>query len=224
MRTAKMKGKTVEEATESALKVLGVKREEVEVTVLGEGKPGVLGVFGGEEAEVEVTVKAGVGERAQAVLQELLDKMGFLTLVNIEGEEEDTVRLDIKGEDMGRIIGKEGATINALGYLLGVMMGREEGRRIRIIIDAGEYRKRRERKLQGEAQAAAEEVLASGKEVVLPPMSPADRRAIHIAVADNPKVVSFSRGERAERHVVIAPQEKMEPEEIAEKEAPEEAT
>lgn len=214
MRTLRMKGKTVEEAIEGALKILGAQREEVEVRVLGEGKPGVLGVFGGEEAEVEVTVKAGVGERARAALQELLDKMGFLTLVNIEGEEEDTVRLDIKGEDMGRIIGKEGATINALGYLLGVMMRREQERRIRVIIDAGEYRKRRERNLQREAQEAAHEVLASGKEVVLPPMSPADRRAIHMALADNPKVLSFSRGERAERHVVIAPREKVEPQEI----------
>lgn len=200
-----MKGRTVDAAVNAALEVLGRKKEEVEVRVLSEGKERVLGVFGGEEAEVEVQTKETAGERGRGHLQETLDKMGFMTLVSLTKEEEETVYLEIKGEDMGRIIGKEGATLDALQYLIGMMLTRAYDRRIRVVADAGGYRKRRTRRLERVAEEAAGEVESTGREVGLSPMPAADRREIHLALQGNPKVTSFSRGERGERHVVIAP-------------------
>ena len=205
MKKVKMKGKTVDAAVNAALEVLGRKKEEVEVRVLSEGKEGVLGVFGGEEAEVEVQTKETVGEKGRELLQETLDKMGFMTLVSLAKEEEETVYLDIKGEDMGRIIGKEGTTLDALQYLIGMMLTREHDRRIRVVADAGGYRKRRARRLERVAEEAAVEVERTGREVALSPMPAADRRAIHLALKGNPKVTSFSLGERGERHIVVSP-------------------
>ena len=205
MESIKMKGKTVEEAVNSALEVLKLGRDQAEVKVLSEGKEGLLGVFGGEEAEVEVSLKESPGEKGKRLLQEILDKIGLLTIVSLVKEGEEEVYLEIKGEDMGRIIGKEGATLEALGYLVGMMITRSFDRRIRAIVEAGDYRKRKTERLEKVAEEAIIEVERTGKEVVLPPMPAADRREVHIAVKESGKATSFSRGERAERHIVVAP-------------------
>ncbi|MEE8637718.1 MAG: Jag N-terminal domain-containing protein, partial [Candidatus Margulisiibacteriota bacterium] len=113
MKRMRMKGKTVDEAVSAALAVLGGEKDKSKVVIISEGKVGMLGVIGGEEAEVEVVLRESVEEDAKQVLQEILDKMAFLAVVEGQKDEEG-VQLDIKGEDMGRIIGKEGATLKAL--------------------------------------------------------------------------------------------------------------
>jgi spoIIIJ-associated protein len=113
MKKVRMKGKTVDAAVKAALEVLGGEKENAKVTVLTEGKAGVLGMIGGEEAEVEVALTQGAAEDARGVLQDILDKMAFMAVADI-GEAGDVVQLNIKGEDMGRIIGKEGATLKSL--------------------------------------------------------------------------------------------------------------
>lgn len=208
MKTIKMKGKTVEEAVESALAVLGAKKEQVSVSVLKEGKGGVLGVFGGEAAEVEVTVKGGLSEEAQTRLQDLLDKMGLMTIVSAKEAGEDIVYAEIKGEDLGRIIGKEGATLEALQLLLGATMSKSAKRRVRIIVDAAGYRERRAKKVGRIALEAVQKAQETGEEAVLPPMSAADRRIVHLFIKEKQGMVSFSRGEREGRRVVVVPEEK----------------
>jgi len=206
MGSVKMKGKTVDEAIELALQVLGKNREEVAIKIINEGESGVLGVFGAKEAEVEVTPKVSVGEAARALVQEILDKMQLLTLVSIKEEAEDTISLEIKGEDMGRIIGREGATIDSLQYISSIILSKRSARRIRVLVDAEGYRERRQKVVTEDAQNIAKEVETTGKEMAMPPMSAADRRLVHIYIQEKyPGLTSFSKGEGANRQVVITP-------------------
>jgi len=201
-----MKGKTVDEAIGLALQVLGKTREEVDVKVISEGESGVLGVFGGKEAEVEVSPKTALGEQAKAVVQEILDKMGFLTLVSIKAEEGDTVHLDIKGEDMGRIIGRAGSSIDSLQYLASIILSKKHSTRVRVLVDAEGYREKRQKMVIQDAEVVAKEVESAGKEKAMPPMSAADRRIIHMYIQESrPNLTSYSRGEGAGRQLVIAP-------------------
>jgi spoIIIJ-associated protein len=206
VRSVKMKGKTVEEAITSALQVLGMNRDEVEVKVLNEPEGGVLGVFGGKEAEVEVYPKLPLSEQAQVLVQEILDKMELITLVSVQSQEEDNINIEIKGEDMGRIIGRAGATIDALQHLASIIISKKQGRRIRVIVDAEGYREKRKGQVIQDADLIAKEVEKSGKEKELPPMSAADRRFIHIYIQESyPKLSSYSKGEGSERKLYIAP-------------------
>lgn len=204
MKKIRMKGKNVDEAVKAALEVLGGEKDKAKVTVLSEGKAGMLGMIGGEEAEVEVVLLEGVDEDAKQVLQDILDKMQFMAMVEISKKEEG-VMLDIKGEDMGRIIGKEGATLKSLEIIVSSIMGRMIGERVRVNIDADGYKEKRSKALERLAKDVVDEVSQSGKEKVMPPMSPADRRIIHMYLKESSKVTTFSKGEGRDRRLVIAP-------------------
>lgn len=205
MKSVKMKGKNVDEAIEAGLAVLGVSKENAVVKVLNEGKAGMMGILGGEEAEVEVVVKEGAGEEAKQILQNILDKMGFLAIAEIDSEEAEGVKLAVKGEDMGRIIGKEGAMLKSLEVVVGSIIRKVIGASVRIRIDAGGYVEKREKVLQKLAADVAEEVEKTGQEKVLPYMEAADRRIMHIYLQEHTKVKSYSVGEGKERRMVIAP-------------------
>ncbi len=205
MKSVKMKGKNVDEAVEAGLAVLGVSKENAIVKVLNEGKAGMMGILGGEEAEVEVIAKEGAGEEAKQVLQNILDKMGFLAIAEIDSEDAEGAKLSVKGEDMGRIIGKEGAMLKSLEVVVGSIIRKVIGAPIRIRIDAGGYVEKREKVLQKLAADVAEEVEKTGQEKVLPYMEAADRRIMHIYLQEHTKVKSYSVGEGKERRMVIAP-------------------
>lgn len=205
MRKARFKARTVEEAIKGALEILGIKRENAKVRTLSEGKPGVLGMIGGEEAEVEVSEKVSLAEHGRIVLQEILDKMGFMAITEVVEGEGDRIGLNIKGEGLGRVIGKEGATLQALQLVIGAILSKEEGGAVRVDIDADGYKKKHEEALKRLATNAARDVEKSKQEKALPPMSARDRRIIHMALKDNPKIQTFSKGEGRERRLIIAP-------------------
>lgn len=210
MSSVKMKGRTVEEATEAALQVLSARRDEVDVKVLKEGKGAVLGIFGGEEAEVEVSLSIESAEKGRRVLQEILDLAGFIALVSVVREEGDYLYLEVKGEDMGRIIGKNGATLTALQILVSSILSRQAQKRCSVLIDAEGYRKRQEERAARIATEAIDEAVSAGKEVTLPPMDAAERRLVHMAVKEDGRATSFSRGEGSDRRIVISTQKEDE--------------
>jgi spoIIIJ-associated protein len=204
MKKARMKGKNVEEATKAALEVLSATPEESVVNVINEGKPGMFGVIGGDEAEVEVIKREGAAQDAKDLLQELLDKMQFVTLVEAE-KDGDIIQLNIKGEDMGRIIGKEGATLKAIETVVRSMSRKVYPEGLRISLDADGYKDKRKQALERLATDIVAEVVETGREKELPPMEPADRRIIHILLQENAKVTTFSKGEGRARRLVVAP-------------------
>ncbi len=205
MSKVTMKGKNVEDAVAAALEVLGATRDDVDVRVINEGKSGVLGMFGGQEAEVEVSRKEETKERARKVLQEILDKAGFVSIVSALDEDADRVYLEIKGDDMGRIIGKEGAALEALQTIVSAILSKSAQKRKYVSIDAAGYKKKKEEKIRRAAEEAIAEALDRKKEVLLPPMSAADRRVVHIVAKEDGRVTTLSRGEGSSRRVAIAP-------------------
>jgi spoIIIJ-associated protein len=199
-----MKGKTIDEATKAALEVIGGEEKDATINVLNEGKQGMLGMIGGEDAEVEVILKEGAEKDTKEVLQEIIDKMGFMAIVDSSTEGE-RILLQVKGEDMGRIIGKEGTTLKALETLVSSIVSRLYGEKVRVTVDAENYREKRAKALERVANDAAAEVAKTGLEKVLPPMEPADRRTIHLFLQTNDKVTTYSQGVGKERRLIISP-------------------
>lgn len=125
---------------------------------------------------------------------------------DIEYEErKDHVRYHIEGPDMGVLIGRRGSTLNALQFLIGVINARKKLVDYRVVIDVESYRDRREKQLIDQAKRDAAKVAREGREKVLQAMPAAERRVIHLALAEWEDVVTYSEGKEPDRCVVIAP-------------------
>lgn len=219
MESLEKSARTVEEAIQLALEHLGVGREEVEVSVVKGGKPGLLGL-GSEEAVVRVTPlvpvpESDVGEAAREALETLLTLMGVAgsivpqTQPVIEGEQEAaaSVALNIKGDDLGILIGRRGQTLSCLQYIVRLIVGHQTKAWVPIVIDVEGYKQRRYQALQAFARYTAEQVKTKGTPSTLEPMSAYERRIIHLALADHPDVTTESTGLGETRRVVIMPKE-----------------
>ncbi|AEM80035.1 RNA-binding cell elongation regulator Jag/EloR [Thermoanaerobacter wiegelii] len=197
-------GKTVEEAVNLALQEFGVPREMVEVEVLDEGGKGFLGLIS-KQAIVKVILKDVVKESAKNFLQQVIEAMKLDVKFDIE-EDEDTIKFNLYGKNVGLLIGHRGETLDSLQYLVNVVASkyREYDRYRRIILDAENYRKRREETLIRLAKKLAKQVMETKESVELEPMSPNERRIIHMALQDHPYVETYSEGEEPNRRVIIA--------------------
>ncbi|MBE3578900.1 MAG: protein jag [Caldanaerobacter subterraneus] len=197
-------GKTVEEAINLALKDFGVPREMVEVEVLDEGGKGFLGLIS-KQAIVKVVLKDVIKESAKNFLKQVIDAMKLDITFEIE-ETEDTIKFNLQGKNVGLLIGRRGETLDALQYLVNVVASKYKGyeRYRRIILDAGNYRKRREETLTRLAKKLAKKVMETKESIELEPMTPNERRIIHLALQDHPYVETYSEGEEPNRRVIIA--------------------
>ncbi|MEQ2129965.1 RNA-binding cell elongation regulator Jag/EloR [Caldanaerobacter subterraneus KAk] len=197
-------GKTVEEAINLALKDFGVPREMVEVEVLDEGGKGFLGLIS-KQAIVKVVLKDVIKESAKNFLKQVIDAMKLDITFEIE-ETEDTIKFNLQGKNVGLLIGRRGETLDALQYLVNVVASKYKGyeRYRRIILDAGNYRKRREETLTRLARKLAKKVMETKESIELESMTPNERRIIHLALQDHPYVETYSEGEEPNRRVIIA--------------------
>lgn len=203
---------------------LGVSREEVEVTVVKEGKAGILGL-GAEDAVVKVTplvVPEGNREEApevvRGILEKLLDLMGVEASIKLQtapvvdteenGEASGALVFDVEGEDLGLLIGRRGQTLDCLQYLVRLIVGHQTDTWTPIVIDVEGYKQRRYQALQDFARQMAEQVKAKGSPFSMEPMPPAERRLIHLALANDPDVYTESSGQGESRRVVILPKGK----------------
>lgn len=202
--------KTVEEALELALKQMGARMEEVEVEVLSRGKPGFLG-FGAEPARVRVRRLPSAdtpASTAKGILDRLLALMkvqATATIGKAPEEAPDTVLLNIEGEDAGLLIGRRGETLRSLQFLVAVLLSRRVGNPVPLMVDVEHYRERRNKALRDLALRVAERVTATGHPVTLEPMTAYERRLIHLALTNHPRVITQSVGEGEERKVSILP-------------------
>ena len=212
-RETEARGPSVEDAVEAALAELGATEQEVRIEVLQEPKAGFLGV-GGQEAVVRVRVTReeldmdALEEQADLAadfVEDLLAKMGIDATAE-PNVVNDRMYVDIIGDDeddMALLIGRHGATLEALQELTRMVVGRRLDERCRVIIDVEDYRKRREEKMIDRALQVARRVLETGQEEALDPMNPYERKLVHDAVADLGGLETSSRGEEPERSVVI---------------------
>lgn len=219
MDSLEISAKTVEEAIQRALKHLGVGREEVEVTVVKEGRAGLLGL-GADEAVVRVTPlmtapDSSVAEIAGDILERLLGLMGVVGSIvpqetpSIEDDQETAavIAFDIEGDDLGILIGRRGQTLSGLQFVLRLMVGNQTKSWAPIVIDVGGYKRRRHQALESLARQMAEQVLAREVSVTLEPMTAYERRIIHLTLSDHPDITTESIGQGEARRVVIFLQE-----------------
>lgn len=228
MTTMEKSGKTVAEAVDAAIAALGVDREQIEYEVLDEPSKGLFGLLGGKPARVRVSLKEAkailpaetppakdvqaakadkpqgdpVGA-AKAFLQSVFKAMKLdVKIEKLTAAEQ--VTLNLRGDDLGILIGKHGQTLDALQYLTNLAAHRDSEERVRVVIDVEDYRKRREETLARLAHRLADRVKLRGERVVLEPMSPHERKVIHTTLQDDLRVTTYSEGEEPFRKVIIA--------------------
>ena len=222
-----MSARTVEEAIELALKELDVVLDEAEVEILSRGKAGFLGI-GAELARVRVTPLAGrpagagtvagaappadgehtAASLATAAVGRILDAAGVnvtRTLRSAHDAEAGGPVIDLAGEDSGLLIGRRGQTLHALQFLVTLIVRKQLGEDVRVVLDVENYRQRRESSLRDMAAKVASRVAQTNRSITLEPMSPADRRIIHTSLSENPDVRTESAGEGENRKVTIMP-------------------
>jgi spoIIIJ-associated protein len=216
MKSLEASGRTVEEAIQKALETLNLDREKVEVTVVKEGRHGILGL-GAEEAVVRVrpldSVPENMNEIAQETLEALLECMGVEAAVACQSQPQpgggeaaaEVIALDVSGDDLGILIGRRGQTLSSLQYVVRLIVAHQTQAHVPIVIDVEGYKQRRYEALQALAHRMAEQVKSRGRPFTLEPMLAYERRIVHLALADDPEVTTESVGEGESRKVVILP-------------------
>jgi spoIIIJ-associated protein len=224
-RRVEATGETVGEAKWQALRELeriapGLDKSAVHFEVVSEGERGLLGV-GYAPARVVATVDTAAappaaatvhtGEESAAAsdLRDLLTRITEALRVQCRvdvSEDDETVTGSLTGGDLGLVIGRHGQTIDAIQYLANAIAYRAFGEeRKDVVVDAADYRARRRETLEALAVRSAEHARATGESVELEPMSPVERKIIHLRLQDEPGVTTRSEGEEPYRYVVVAP-------------------
>lgn len=207
MISLEISAKTVEEALKEGIKKLGVKKENLIVEVIHEPAQGLLKFLASKPAKVRLTVKKEPEEYMRDFIQGILELMGLQGEVVLEDDGAgNSLFITIKGKDLGLLIGKRGNTLNALQYLANVVFHRQFiFTKKRILLDIENYRQKRKKTLEQLARNLAMKALRTKKEISLEPMTPQERRIIHLALKNNRDVVTFSHGEEPHRKVIISP-------------------
>lgn len=198
-------GRTLDEAVEKALAVLGIKKENAIIDIMDEPAVGILGLIGNKSARVSVKAALTPCEYLEAYIHEMLQFMDINGKVSVK-EDEEKIEAEIFGQDVGTLIGRRGRTLSDLQYLLNIIVRRQYALLNKmVVVDVENYRSRREKTLTLLAKNVARKVCQEGYEQALEPMTPQERRIVHIALQDYPGVTTYSSGEEPYRKVVIAP-------------------
>ena len=207
MESVETEAATVELAVEAALRQLGRREDEVEVEVISKGSKGFFGL-GSSVAKVRVSLKVGgilppeALERATEFLVRIIKMMGMD--VEVEAKQHgNELYLEVDQGAGGILIGRRGSTLAALSTIMERVVNRGEGVDVKVFVDVAGYLERRRRALVTMAAKVAEEVRTTGRSVELEPMSAFERKVIHTALHHDKTVRTFSRGEGADRAVVV---------------------
>jgi len=197
-----MTGKTAEEAVEKALKLLGAKKEDVLVEIADHGSKGFLG-FGQKPAKVTVRIKDDPSKEAKRFIREVSTAMGLDITVDAALRDR-TLNIDMKGQNIGVLIGKHGQTLDSLQYLTNLVINKNKENYISVVVDTENYRAKRKETLEALARNMAKKVRQTKRPVRLEPMSPSERRVIHAALQGEKLISTFSEGVEPFRNVVIS--------------------
>jgi spoIIIJ-associated protein len=240
METYEFEGKTTEEAIQNAARELNLPVEELSVDVIEPGSAGIFGLVGGRKAKIKVTLKTPAeqeedgeeeedaeeeeqdrGERkeepqeadvkfAKRTLEEILALIPVeATIAASRGERR--INLRIQGDRSGLLIGRKGKTLDALQFLVNKIVSKALDKKIDVVIDSENYRRRREDSLTQLALKMGDKAKRIKKPVTTNPMNPHDRRLVHLALKDDEHLETRSRGEGLMKRVVIIPKDKGQP-------------
>lgn len=195
--------KTVEDALTKACIELGTTSDKIEYEIVEKGSSGFLGI-GSKPAIIRAkkknTVKNAVVEFLNNVFRTM--DMDVEVIMNYD-EESKNMNVELKGENMGILIGKRGQTLDSLQYLISLVANKESDERVHVKLDTENYRQRRKETLENLARNISYKVRKTRKPVFLEPMNPYERRIIHSALQGDKFVETHSEGEEPYRKVVV---------------------
>jgi spoIIIJ-associated protein len=214
MAEREFEGRTEEEAIDRAIEALGLTEDEIDVEVVDEQRPGFL--KGGkvrirvhladdEPDAAELQPENPFEEQLVAFVGELLERANLPADVRIDQREEGRLTLDILADDPAIVIGKHGATLEALQLISNIHAGRiNDGAPVRVILDTEDYRYRREQSLLRMANRVAQEVRRTGRPRLLAPLNPFERRLIHTALGELDGVATESEGDGLYKQIRVS--------------------
>ena len=204
LKSIEVQGRTEDEAIELALEQLGMSRDDVSVEIVEQARTGFLGLKN-NPAVVKVQYEA-TEERTEQVdtfLTGLFERMDIDVSLDIK-EEEGAISVILTGKDPGALIGRRGETLDAIQHLTNYVVNRSVSGRVRINLDAENYRQRRNEALENLANRTAGKVLKYRRNMTLDPMNAYERHVIHSALQEHGQVSTFSVGSEPNRRVVVA--------------------
>lgn len=204
MKQVTATGISVEEAVKSALAQLQTTEDRAEITIVDEGKKGIFGIFGSRPAIVKAVMKMDPIEEGKKFLTDIGMKMGAPIEVEVIADGRN-IEFILTGEKIALLIGKRGQTLNSLQYLTQLVINRFSDQYLNVLLDAEDYRKRRNDTLIQLADRLAQKAIKTGKNVALEPMPSYERKVIHTALAENKRIKTYSVGNDPYRHLVITP-------------------
>ena len=161
-----------------------------------------------DDGQLEVTDEQldEIADTAIAALKDVLKyfNVGEVTIDEYEGDEGELI-LDITGDDLAVLIGRHGKTLDALQFLISAITVRKIGYRFPVIVDVESYKNRQRQKLEALARSSAKKAVSQARSIKLRPMTPYERRIIHVALRNDERVTTASEGEGTARHVVVIP-------------------
>ena len=203
MEYIEVSAKTVNDAIIEACQKLSVTSDKLEYEVIEEGSTGFLGI-GAKPAIIKAYVKLSVEDNAKNFLKDVFEAMDLVVVINVKyDEEENSMDIDLSGDEMEVLIGKRGQTLDSLQYLVSLVVNKESEDYIRVKVDTEDYRKRRKETLENLAKNIAYKVKRTKRPVSLEPMNPYERRIIHSALQNDKYVTTHSEGEEPFRRVVV---------------------
>ena len=203
MEFQKFTAKTVSDAVTAACQSFTITSDKLEYNVVEEGSTGFLG-FNAKPAIIKARVKFSVDETVKEFLNKVFEAMNLTVVINIKYDEENaTMDIDLSGDEMGVLIGKRGATLDSLQYLVSLVANKETDNYIRVKVDTENYRQRRKDTLENLAKNISYKVKRTKRSVSLEPMNPYERRIIHSALQNDRFVTTHSEGDEPFRRVVV---------------------
>lgn len=195
--------KTVEDAITEALIKLGTTSDKLEYEVIEKGSTGLFGL-GRKDAVIKVRKKNDILDNVKDFLNQVFNAMQLQVEIAVEKDEaSNIINVELKGDEMGVLIGKRGQTLDSLQYLTNLAVNKNVEDFVKVKIDTEDYRKRRRETLENLAKNIAFKVKRTRRPVDLEPMNPFERRVIHSALQNDKFVTTHSEGEEPYRHVVV---------------------
>ena len=203
MEFIEISAKTVDDAITEALVKLGTTSDRIEYEVIEKGSAGFIGI-GRKDAVIKVRKKYTVEDDTKEFLSKVFDAMDLKVEIMIDKpEDSNVVSVELKGDDMGVLIGKRGQTLDSLQYLTNLAVNKHAENYVKVKIDTEDYRKRRRETLENLARNIAYKVKRTKRPVSLEPMNPFERRVIHSTLQNDKFVTTHSEGEEPYRQVVV---------------------
>ena len=203
MEFIEISAKTVDDAITEALVKLGTTSDRIEYEVIEKGSAGFIGI-GRKDAVIKVRKKYTVEDDTKEFLSKVFDAMDLKVEIMIDkAEDSNVISVELKGDDMGVLIGKRGQTLDSLQYLTNLAVNKHAENYVKVKIDTEDYRKRRRETLENLARNIAYKVKRTKRPVSLEPMNPFERRVIHSTLQNDKFVTTHSEGEEPYRHVVV---------------------